>query len=116
MVARHDSIGATLPYPPATVAAAKERLMSGAFDFIGGHYLREIRQDSVDIGVAFTDRVRTLEASTVVVVTYGHPNRELGEVLAFDPGPWTVHRVGDVTGTNGVLPAIHQAAQLARTL
>ncbi len=116
MIGRHDAIGATLPYPPATVAAAKERLMSGAFDFIGGHYLREIRADEVEIGVAFTDRVRTVLASTVVVVTYGHPNRELGEYLALEPGPWNVHHVGDVTGTNGVLPAIHQAAGLARSL
>lgn len=116
MVGRHEAVGATLPYPPATVAAARERLMSGAFDFIGGHHLREIRPDAVDIGVAFTDRVRTVPASTVVIVTYGHPNRELGEYLAVEPGPWTVHRVGDVTGTNGVLPAIHQAAQVARSL
>jgi 2,4-dienoyl-CoA reductase-like NADH-dependent reductase (Old Yellow Enzyme family)/thioredoxin reductase len=116
MVGRHEAIGATLPYPPATVAAARERLMSGAFDFIGGHHLREIRPDAVDIGVAFTDRVRTIEASTVVIVTYGHPNRELGEYLAAHPGPWNVHRIGDVTGTNGLLPAIHQAAALARAL
>ena len=116
MVGRHDAIGAALPYPPATVAAAKERLMSGTFDFIGGHYLREIRPAAVDIGVVFTDRVRTVEAATVVIVTYGHPNRDLGEWLAAEPGSWRLHHIGDVTGTNGVLPAIHQAAALARTL
>ncbi len=116
MVGRHDAIGATLPYPPATVMAATERLMSGAFDFIGGHYLRTIRTDAVDIGVAFTDRVRTIEADTVVIVTYGHPNRELGESLASDPRGWRTHRIGDVTGTNGIQSAIQQAAELARTL
>jgi 2,4-dienoyl-CoA reductase-like NADH-dependent reductase (Old Yellow Enzyme family)/thioredoxin reductase len=116
MVGRLDAIGATLPYPPATVAAAKERLMSGAFDFIGGHHLLEIRPDAVDIGVAFTDRRRTIPASTVVIVTYGHPNRELAEWLAAGSGRWTVHQIGDVTGTNGLLPAIHQAAALARTI
>jgi 2,4-dienoyl-CoA reductase-like NADH-dependent reductase (Old Yellow Enzyme family)/thioredoxin reductase len=116
MVGRLDAVGATLPYPPATVAAAKERLMSGAFDFIGGHYLREIRSDTVDIGVVFTNRLRTIAASTVVIVTYGHPNRELGEYLAAEPGPWNVHQIGDVTGTSGLLPAIHQAAALARSL
>ncbi len=116
MVGRHESIGATLPYPPATVAAARERLMSGAFDFVGGHYLREIRPGAVDIGVLFTDRVRTIQAATVVIVTYGHPNRELGELLAADAGPWRVRSIGDVTGTNGILPAIHQAAALARTI
>ena len=29
MISRYESIGATLPYPPATVEAARERLMSG---------------------------------------------------------------------------------------
>jgi 2,4-dienoyl-CoA reductase-like NADH-dependent reductase (Old Yellow Enzyme family) len=116
MVGRHEAIGATLPYPPATVAAARERLMSGAFDFIGGHYLREIRPGSVDIGVVFTERVRSIEAATVVIVTFGHPNRELGEYLATDGAPWRIHTVGDATGTNGLLPAIHQAANLTRTL
>lgn len=116
MVGRNDAIGASLPYPPATVAAAKERLMSGAFDFIGGHHLREIRPAEVEIGVPFTERVRTLPAATVVLVTYGHPNRELGEYLAADPGPWAVRSVGDVTGTNGILPAIHQAAAAARSI
>ncbi len=116
MVGRHDAIGSALPYPPATVAAAKERLMSGAFDFVGGHHLLEIRPDAVDIGVAFTERVRTVAAATVVIVTYGHPNRELGECLADAGGRWTVHHVGDVTGTNGVLPAIHRAAAVARAI
>lgn len=117
MVGRNDAIGAALPYPPATVAAAKERLMSGAFDFIGGHHLRGITADEVEIGVPFTERVRRIRAATVVVVTYGHPNRELAEHLTSEAsGPWTVHRVGDVTGTNGIMPAIHQASAVARTL
>jgi len=116
MVGRLDAIGATLPYPPATVAAAKERLLSGAFDFIGGHHLLEIRPGDVDIGVAFTDRVRTIPAETVVIVTYGQPNRELGEHLSLESASWSVHQIGDVTGTNGVLPAIHQAAALSRAL
>jgi 2,4-dienoyl-CoA reductase-like NADH-dependent reductase (Old Yellow Enzyme family)/thioredoxin reductase len=116
MVGRLDAIGASLPYPPATVAAAKERLYSGAFDFIGGHHLIEIRPDTVDLGVAFTDRCRTLPAATVVIVTYGHTNRDLGDHLADQPGRWRVHQLGDVTGTNGILPAIHQAAHLCRAL
>ena len=68
MVSRHDGIGAALPYPPVTVGAAKERLYSGDFDFIGGHYLRAIGEDSVEVGVLFTDRVRHLDAALVVLV------------------------------------------------
>ena len=114
MVGRLDAIGATLAYPPATVAAAKERLMSGAFDFVGGHHLREIRADEVAIGVPFTERERIVPASMVVIVSYGHPNREVAAVL--DDGTRPVHRIGDITGTNGILAAIHQAAAVARSI
>lgn len=116
LVARLDAIGATLPYPPATVAAAKERLWSGDFDFIGGHHLREIRPGEVDLGVVFTDRCRTVPAEMVVMVSYGWPNRELGEHVRELDGPWSIHEIGDVTGTNGIMAAIHQAATVARAL
>ena len=58
MVGRNQAIGENVPYPPATVGAARERLMSGDFDFIGGHYLQGITPDEVIIGVPFTERVR----------------------------------------------------------
>ena len=115
MVGRHESIGATLPYPPATVEAARERLMSGAFDFIGGHYLQAITPDEVVIGVPFTERRRAVPARTVVLVSYNHPNRELAEYLAGE-GDRPVHLIGDVCGTNSLMAAIHQASALVRTL
>ena len=114
MVGRHDAIGATLPYPPATVEAAKERLLSGDFDFIGGHVLQAITVDEVAIGVPFTERRRVLPARTVVLVTFNHPNRELVDYL--DPAAYGVHLVGDVTGTNTLMAAIHQGAGVARAL
>ncbi len=118
MVGRLESIGASLPYPPATVEAARERLMSGDFDFVGGHHLQGITPDEVIIGVPFTERVRAVPAGTVVLVSYLHPNRELATALAGDGAEpaLTVHLVGDVTGSNGILPAIHQAAAIARAL
>ncbi len=118
MVGRLDAIGASLPYPPATVNAARERLMSGDFDFVGGHYLQGITADEVLIGAPFTERRRVLAASTVVIVTYGHPNRELAEHLAARATAKTpvLHLAGDVTGTNGLLPAIHGAAAVARAI
>jgi hypothetical protein len=57
-----DAIGAMLPYPLATVAVAKERLMSSDFDFVGGHYRQDITQDEVIIGVPFTARGRSIAA------------------------------------------------------
>ena len=119
MIGRHESIGATLPYPPVTVEAAKERLMSGDFDFIGGHYVQGITPEEVIIGVPFTERVRTVPARTVVLVSHNHPNRDLPEYLAeatTPDSPWSVHLVGDVTGTNGIMPAIHEAARVARAI
>lgn len=117
MIGRQESMGSNLPYPPATVEAARERLMSGDFDFIGGHYLQGITHEEVIIGVPFTERVRVVPAGTVVLVTHNHPNRELPEYLAAaDDRPWNVHLIGDVTGTNGIMPAIHQAAAVARAI
>ena len=118
MIGRNECIGGNLPYPPATVEAARERLMSGAFDFIGGHYLQGITPDDVIIGAPFTERVRSVPAGTVVLVTYNHPNRELAEHLAADSRKqsWSVHLIGDVTGTNGILASIHQAAAVARVI
>jgi 2,4-dienoyl-CoA reductase-like NADH-dependent reductase (Old Yellow Enzyme family) len=117
MVGRHQALGENVPYPPATVGAARERLMSADFDFIGGHHLQGITPDEVIIGVPFTERVRTVPARTVVIVTYNHPNREPAEYLAVGhEAPWNVHLVGDVTGSNGIRPAIHQAAAVARAI
>ena len=113
MVSRYDSMGAMIAFPAATVEASKERLMSGNFDFIGGHYVQGITHDEVLIGVPFTERRRTLPAGTVVLVTYNHPNREIAE---FMPDGVNVHLIGDVTGTNSIMAAIHQAAATARAI
>ena len=117
MVSRCQAIGEHLPYPPATVGAARERLMAGRFDFIGGHHLLEITAEDVAIGVLFTDRRRVVPARTVVLVSHNQPNRDLAEHLGLaSDAPRPVHLVGDVTGTNGIRPAIHQAAAVARAL
>lgn len=118
LVSRYESLGASLPYPPATVEAAKERLMSQNFDFIGGHYIQAITQDEVMIGVPFTERKRRLQANTVALVSYNHPNRELGDYLAgqITEAKPKIHTIGDASGTNGIQAAIHQAANLIRSL
>ncbi|MCC5872202.1 MAG: FAD-dependent oxidoreductase [Gammaproteobacteria bacterium] len=112
LVSRFDGIGANLPFPPVTAGAARERLYSGDFEFIGGHYLREITPQHVEIGVLFTDRVRQLEAGFVVFVGYNQPNRELAEALQ-DSGV-AVELIGDVRGRNSIMSAIHAGAHLGR--
>lgn len=114
MVSRLNSIGDTLPYPPVTAGAARERLLSGDFDFIGGHYLRAINPQEVEIGVLFTQRSRRLPARTVVLVTFNEPNRALAEALAGDG--YSPHLIGDVRGRNSIMTAIHAGAELARAI
>ena len=114
LVSRCNEIGENVPYPPVTVGAARERLMSGDFDFVGGHYLREIRDGEVDIGVLFTDRVRTVAAHTVVIVGFNEPNRGLAHELADCGVP--VHQIGDVQGRNNIRNAIHSGATLGRAI
>ena len=114
MVSRMNDIGENLPFPPVTVGAAKERLMSGNFDFIGGHYLREIRNGEVDVGVMFTERCRTLPARTIIIVGYNEPNRHLAEEL--EAAGISTHQIGDVQGRNNIRNAIHSGALLGRAI
>jgi hypothetical protein len=109
-----EQLGQNVPFPPVTVAAARERLMSGDFDFVGGHYLRAIRPGEVEIGVLFTDRARRLPAATVVLVSFNAPNRALAEDLA--ARGIACHLIGDVAGRSSMMSAIHGAASIARVL
>ncbi|MEN3950165.1 FAD-dependent oxidoreductase [Iodidimonas sp. SYSU 1G8] len=116
MVSRTEQLGQNVPFPPVTVGAARERLMSADFDFIGGHYIRNITSDEVEIGVLFTDRVRRIPAKTVVLVSFNQPNRDLAEQLAARFSNVKIHLVGDVRGRNSMMTAIHEAAEVARAI
>ena len=114
MVGRGDSIGVRLPFPPVTAGAARERLYSGNFDFIGGHHLLAIEESRVEIGVMFTERTRKIDAHTVVFVGHNSPNRELWVSLKGN-GP-KVHMIGDVRGHNSIMSAIHAGNSLGRSI
>jgi hypothetical protein len=114
LVSRFEEIGGNLPYPPVTVGAARERLMASEFDFIGGHYLREIRGPEVDVGVLFTDRRRTLPANTVILVQVNQPNRAI--VYEAREAGYPVHEIGDAQGKDYLYNAIHTGANLGRQI
>jgi pyruvate/2-oxoglutarate dehydrogenase complex dihydrolipoamide dehydrogenase (E3) component len=114
LVSRFDGIGSALPYPPVTVGAARERLYAGDFDFIGGHYIRGITEDAVELGVQYTTRTRSVEASLVVLVGFNEPNRDLAQELNAESV--THHLIGDVRGRNSLMSAIHAGASLGRTI
>jgi 2,4-dienoyl-CoA reductase-like NADH-dependent reductase (Old Yellow Enzyme family) len=114
MVSRFDGIGSALPYPPVTVGAARERLYSGDFDFIGGHYVRAITEDAVELGVQYTERTRSIDANLVVFVGFNEPNRELAQELSARSVPH--HLIGDVRGRNSLMSALHAGAALGRSI
>ena len=114
MVSRLNAIGETLPYPPVTVGAARERLMSGDFDFVGGHYLRSINPQEVEVGVLYTERSRRIAARTVILVSFNAPNREIAEALTAQGH--TPHLIGDVRARSSIMSAIHGAAELGRRI
>ena len=107
-------MGGNLPFPPVTAGAARERLMSGDFDFIGGHYVRAIREGEVELGVLYTDRVRVIPARTVILVTINQPNRSLANELR--AAGYTPHVIGDAQGKDSLLNAIHTGETLGRTI
>lgn len=110
MVSRFERMGDQVPFPPVTVEATRERLMEGDFDFIGGHYLREITAEDVEIGVLYTQRSRRIAADTVVIVGFHQPNRWIYEALAESGRP--AHMVGDVLGRRDMTSALHSAAEV----
>ncbi|MGE0669252.1 MAG: FAD-dependent oxidoreductase [Sphingomonadales bacterium] len=113
-VSRFSDVGGNLPFPPVTAGAARERLMSADFDFIGGHYLREIREGEVVLGVLHTDRERIVPARTVILVTVNQPNRSLANELR--EAGYAPHVIGDAQGKDTLLNAIHTGEALGRTI
>ncbi len=114
LVTRFDRMGANVPYPPATVLATQERLMSGEFDLIVSSIPLRITPDEVVIGSPHADRARHLPADTVVHVTVPEPQRELADALA--GMGITVHVIGDAAGGHGIQKAIRDATELGRVI
>jgi 2,4-dienoyl-CoA reductase-like NADH-dependent reductase (Old Yellow Enzyme family) len=114
LVTRFDRMGANVPYPPATVLATQERLMSGDFDLIVSSVPLAITADSVVIGSPHTDRRRVLPADTVVHVSVPRPERELADVLGEMGIPVVV--IGDAAGGHGIQKAIREATEAGRAL
>lgn len=114
LVSRLDAAGATVLFPPATVAAARERLMSGLFTFTGASSLRAITAEHVSFGTLFTDRERSVPADTVVLVGFGVPARELADAL--DELGVAHILLGDAAGGSDLHQTIHDAAPVTCAL
>jgi len=115
LVSRFETLGGGMAYPPVTVGAARERLFANnQFRFVGGHYVRSIGTDDVDIGVLFTERSVRVPANLVIYVGFNEPNRELIETLAGSGVP--CHPIGDVLGRNSIMNAMRAGAALGRSI
>jgi hypothetical protein len=112
-VTRHETIGATVEFPPATVYSARERIEDAAFTFLPLSTLGEITARSTEVR-SIGGAVRSVPADTVVIVGYNHANRENADALD-GLGP-PVHLVGDVTGSRTIQEAMRQAADVGGRL
>lgn len=113
-VTRHDFVGAKMPFPLGTVQAARERFLAGDVEVIGASRPVEITPEGMTIQWVDNTKQRFIEADTVVLVGWHHPNNELSEVLV-EMGI-AHHTIGDVNGSQDVMRAIREAAFLTRTL
>jgi 2,4-dienoyl-CoA reductase-like NADH-dependent reductase (Old Yellow Enzyme family) len=114
LLSRLEQLGATIPYPPATVGASRERLFGAGIEFVPLVSLSHITPTEVVARGNGNDRLTSHPADTVVIVSYHRPEDDLAAYL--DDAPYRVHRVGNVTGTDTIQAAVHGAAALARRL
>ena len=114
IVSRLEQLGATIPYPPATVEASRERLLAAGVEFVPSMALREITATEVIVRGIGNELVRTFPADTVVIATYHEPNSEITDYLR--NAGLNVHLAGNVNGTDTISAAVHGAANIARAL
>ncbi len=114
IISRLEQLGATIPYPPATVEASRERLLAAGVHFVPSMALREITPTEVVARGIGNELVRNFPADTVVIATYHEPNAEITDYLR-EAGR-NVHLAGNVNGTDTIQAAVHSAAAVARAL
>lgn len=114
LVTSLDRMGARMHYPDATIAAVRERLMSGEFTFMPHCELERITPDRVTVVPVGTSRFIDIEADTVALVGYNTSEHGLADALAGEAVD--VHLVGDAAGGRTLEEAIYGAAVTARAL
>ncbi len=114
VVSRLEQLGATIPYPPATVEASRERLFAAGVQFVPFMALREITPTQVIARGIGNELVRSFPADTVVIATFHDPNAELADHLR--SAGLNVHLAGNVNGTDSIQAAVHSAAAITRKL
>jgi 2,4-dienoyl-CoA reductase-like NADH-dependent reductase (Old Yellow Enzyme family)/thioredoxin reductase len=118
IVSRHEQLGASIPYPPATVEASRERLFAHGITFVPAMALRRITEADVTAATLGLGAERTFEADTVCIVTYHDLNDELATYLAENHGDaaFGVHVIGNASGGDSILAAIRSASEVTRAM
>lgn len=116
LVTRHDTFGTALPYPLATVAAARARLLANErFRLVTNAVVRDLTHDTAEVEWLQTARTEWIPASSFAAVGANEANRELADVLTttFDGA---VHVIGDAAYSTTMREAIAQGAETGRSL
>jgi 2,4-dienoyl-CoA reductase-like NADH-dependent reductase (Old Yellow Enzyme family)/thioredoxin reductase len=118
VISRHEQLGATMPYPRATVEASRERLFAAGVEFVPAMAIRRITPTEVVAYGLGLGHERSFAADTVCIVTYHTPNDELAEHLRSHHGDagFGVHVIGNADGTDSIQAAIRTAADLTRAM
>ena len=118
---------------PASVAASwtvytmeqhriQARLMELGVEIIASSRLQSISADSVTLTCVYSERTRTVDASSVVMVVSRLPDDALYQELMADPdgprdaGIETVRRIGDCHGPATIAAAVYEGHRYAREL
>lgn len=118
IIGRHEQLGATMPFPPATVEASRERLFAEGVDFVPAMALRRITESDVTVYSLGLGAERTYEADTVCIVTFHDLNDELATYMSAEhmDSDFTVHVIGNAAGTDNIQAAIRSASKVTRSM
>jgi NADPH-dependent 2,4-dienoyl-CoA reductase/sulfur reductase-like enzyme len=118
IIGRHEQLGATMPFPPATVEASRERLFAEGVDFVPAMALRRITESDVTVYSLGLGAERTYAADTVCIVTFHDLNDELATYMSAEhmDSDFTVHVIGNAAGTDNIQAAIRSASKLTRSI
>ena len=98
------------------------RLLALGVEIISCHLLREIGKDSVTLGCAYSSKTRSLEVSSLVMVTSRIPDDSLYRTLTADEaalanaGIATLKPIGDCHAPATIAAAVYEGHRFAREL
>ena len=129
---RHDGHHVVLVTTESVVSAWTEhtleqhriqaRTLKLGIEVVALHNLVRVDSGEVELACYFTDRRRTVEAASVVMVTSRHPNNGLYLDLTGDPalsratGVKSVQAIGDCDVPSTIAAAVHDGHRVAREL